>query len=155
MRDCAIDWDRRCTQIHFTGTSMLVEVPERALDSWSKKEEEGSRKICLHHGGTVLAREYLVTRFCGMAPMGVRLQKTRPTHPRDMHYTERDGVFAHRLDTVGVAIWQALPHIRRQFMPKRSGIALKKEIEEHFVSGTPSDLETATCGLSGLRASET
>ena len=44
-------------------------------------------------------------------------------------------------------------------MPKRVVIALKKEMDKHFVSGTPSGLETEidsnVYGLSGLQDSKT
>ena len=47
------------------------------------------------------ARDDLITCFCSIAPVGVQLQKPRPTRTWGMYYAERDSAFAQRLGTVG------------------------------------------------------
>ena len=61
------------------------------------------------HGIAKQDRECVVSYARGVAPVGVRSQRERPSRTQGMHYTERDGAFAQQLGTVGAEIRQALP----------------------------------------------
>jgi hypothetical protein len=74
----------------------------------------------------------------GVAPVGVRSQKPRPSRTRGMHYAERDGAFAQQLGTVGAAIRRALPRNPTAVYAKKGHHRIEKCNGQ---SGTPSDLE--------------
>ena len=67
MRDCATD--DRDPQMHADTFFRHVHIGGGVRKII--REEEGSRRICLHHGGAVLAREDLVACYRDVAPGGV------------------------------------------------------------------------------------
>ena len=91
------------------------------------------------------ARDDLITCFCSIAPVGVQLQKPRPTRTWGMYYAERDSAFAQRLGTVGAAIQRALPQSSTAVYAKKGCHCIEKS------NGSTLCWTAAKYGLSGLR----
>ena len=69
-----------------------------------RSESTRNRVGCSIHCGAMTAREELVAHFCSVAPVGVRSQKSRPSHIRGMHYAVTDSTFVQWLGAVGASI---------------------------------------------------